>query len=78
MVWRVHGSNPGTARGFTYLEPSKETLGPKQLLFSMDRAVLAGFKLPGNEVYHSAVSIAETKNGKLGLYAPPLHAFKVR
>jgi len=29
----------------------------------MERAVLSGFKLPGNEVYHSPVSIAETKNG---------------
>jgi hypothetical protein len=37
----------------------------------MGGAVLSGIKLPGNEVYHSPVSIAETKIGKLDLYPPP-------
>jgi len=69
VVWRVHGSNSGRVRDFTYPEPSKETLGPNRLLFSMDRVVLSGFKMPGNEVYHSPVCTAETENGKLDLHA---------
>jgi hypothetical protein len=74
----IHGSNPGRARDFTYPEPSKEKLGPHQLLLPMDTAVLSGFKLPGNEGYHSPVSTAETKNEQLGLHPLPPHDFKAR
>jgi len=32
----------------------------------MARTVVSGFKLPGNEVFHSPIFIAETKSGKFG------------
>ena len=71
MVWRVRGSNPQKGKRFYPSRTIQRDAVAKPACFSMERAVFSGFKLPGNEVYHSPASIAGTKNGKLDLY--PLH-----